>query len=150
MNVSSRDEIRILEKAAYIEEALTVLARKQALDAETCQNNREERAIVEREFQTAIEACLDIAGILIVGADAPMPETYAGRFTTLYELDLLSHETSERMRQAAGFRNVLAHNYGSDIDDTAVYRHLQTELEWFVRYLREIKDVLEHSSAENS
>ena len=77
MNVSSRDEIRILEKAAYIEEALTVLARKQTLDAEAYRNNREERAIVEREFQTTIEACIDIAGILIVGADAPMPETEA-------------------------------------------------------------------------
>lgn len=146
MNVSPQDEIRILEKAAYIEEAVTVLARKQSLDAEAYQNNREERAIVEREFQTTIEACIDIAGILIAAADTPVPETYAGRFAILRELDVISHETSERMRQAAGFRNVLAHNYGTDIDDSVVYRHLQSELEWFVRYLREVKAVLEDAS----
>ncbi|WP_312911774.1 type VII toxin-antitoxin system HepT family RNase toxin [Natronosalvus caseinilyticus] len=150
MNVSPQDEIRILEKAAYIEEAVTVLARKQSLDAKAYQDDREERAIVEREFQTTIEACIDIAGILIVAADAPMPETYAGRFASLHELDVLSHETSERMRQAAGFRNVLAHNYGTDIDDMVVYQHLQSELEWFVRYLHEIKATLENTSVENN
>ena len=72
-----------------------------------------------------------------------MPETNAGRFRTLGELDVLSAETSDRMRSAAGFRNVLAHNYGDDIDDEVVYDHLQTELRWFVTFLREVRDALD-------
>ena len=47
------------------------------------------------------------------------------------------------MQKAAGFRNVLAHNDGHDIDDAVVYRHLQNELEWFVTFLREIRESLE-------
>lgn len=61
-------ETRILEKVEYIEEAVTVLASKQSLELKTYLNNREERAVVEREFQTALEACIDIAELIIVSS----------------------------------------------------------------------------------
>ena len=143
MNVSDEDEARILDKVEFVEEALLVLSRKRSLDESTYRNDREQRAIVERMFQTAIEACLDIAGILIAATDEPMPETYAARFRVLEEREVLSEQTANRMRKAAGFRNVLAHNYGDDVDDAIVYRHLQTELEWIVTFLREVKATLE-------
>ncbi|RJX49360.1 HepT-like ribonuclease domain-containing protein [Halonotius pteroides] len=63
--IDAETETRIVEKAEYIDEAVTVLARKQDLDRETYLADREQRAVVEREFQTAIEACLDIAELLI-------------------------------------------------------------------------------------
>ena len=65
MTIPADIEARILDKAEYVEEALTILSEKQALDRETYQRNREQQAIVEREFQTAIEACIDIAGLLL-------------------------------------------------------------------------------------
>lgn len=71
-----------------------------------------------------------------------MPETSADRFAELGERDILSEETSERMQRAAGFRNVLAHTYGDEIDDSEVYRHLQNELQWLVQYLREVREFL--------
>jgi len=77
--------------------------------------------------------------------DVPIPETNAGRFGTLEEHDVLSGETSERMQKAAGFRNVLTHQYGDDINDTEVYRHLQHELEWLIRFLREIREFLDEA-----
>lgn len=142
MTVPEDTERRILHKATYVEEALTVLSRKQSLSPDAYRNDREQRAIVEREFQTAIEACLDIAGLVLTATDEPMPETYAGRFRRLEELGIVSPETSEKMRGAAGFRNVLAHNYGDDLDHDVVYNHLQNQLEWFVRFLTEIRDYL--------
>ena len=145
MTVPADVEARILDKAEYVEEALTVLAEKQSIDRETYQNSREQRAIVEREFQTAIEACIDIAGLLLGAFDVTIPETYAQRFPLLEEHDILSPETSERMRKAAGFRNILVHRYGDNIENETVYKHLQTELEWLVRYLREIRDLLNGS-----
>jgi len=142
VNPSEEAERRIIEKAEYVEDALVVLARKQSLDESAYRENREQRAIVEREFQTAIEACIDIAGILIRSTDESMPKTNAGRFSTLEELDVLTAETADRMRKAAGFRNVLVHTYGDEIDDEQVYRHLQTELESLVTFLREIRESL--------
>jgi uncharacterized protein YutE (UPF0331/DUF86 family) len=66
MTIPADIEARILDKAEYVEEALTILSEKQALDRTTYQENREQQAIVEREFQTAIEACIDIAGLLLL------------------------------------------------------------------------------------
>lgn len=70
------------------------------------------------------------------------PETYAERFAALGEEDVLSDETSREMQKAAGFRNILVHQHGNDIDDTEVYEHLQTELEWLVTFLREVNAYL--------
>jgi uncharacterized protein YutE (UPF0331/DUF86 family) len=117
MTIPADIEARILDKAEYVEEALTILSEKQALDRTTYQENREQQAIVEREFQTAIEACIDIAGLLLRALDKTMPETYAERFSLLEDHGVLSSETSEQMRKAAGFRNILVHRYGDEIEN---------------------------------
>lgn len=89
VELDDETESRLLDRAEYIEEAVTILAEKQSLAPEDYRSNREHRAIVEREFQTAIEACIDIAGILIAALDEQMPETNADRFVRLVELDIL-------------------------------------------------------------
>jgi uncharacterized protein YutE (UPF0331/DUF86 family) len=81
-------------------------------------------------------------------ADSDTPDTYAERFSALEEQDVLSPETSDRMRSAAGFRNVLTHEYGDEIDDALVYEHLPTELEWIVTFLREVRAFLEEEETE--
>ncbi|WP_340098252.1 type VII toxin-antitoxin system HepT family RNase toxin [Salinibaculum salinum] len=148
MTVPDDVEARIVDKTEHVEKAVTVLSRKQSLDIETYASDREQRAIVEREFQTAIEACIDIAALMLRALDASIPETNAGQFAALEEHGILSTETSERMQQAAGFRNVLTHRYGDEIDNTAVYQHLQHELEWLVRYLREIRESLDEAATD--
>lgn len=65
MRISDDAEQRILDKAEYVEAAVSVLARKQELDEAAYRDDREHRAVVEREFQTSIEACIDIAGVLL-------------------------------------------------------------------------------------
>jgi uncharacterized protein YutE (UPF0331/DUF86 family) len=47
------------------------------------------------------------------------------------------------MQEAAGFRNVLAHTYGHDIDDKRVYWHLQNDLRWFPVYLGAVRATLD-------
>ena len=61
MELDEETEARVVEKVEYIEEAVTVLSRKQSLKKAAYLGDREQRAIVEREFQTALEACIDIA-----------------------------------------------------------------------------------------
>jgi uncharacterized protein YutE (UPF0331/DUF86 family) len=111
VKVPDHVETSIVDKATYVEDAVAVLAAKRSLDEAVYRGEREQQAIVEREFQTAIEACIDIAGLLIRVSDGEMPETYGDRFDLLEELDVLTAETSEGMREAAGFRNVLVPQY---------------------------------------
>ena len=47
------------------------------------------------------------------------------------------------MAQAAGFRNVLSHRYGDEIDDEDVYNFLQEELPLFHAYLGQVRDYLD-------
>lgn len=142
MSLDDELEERILEKATYVGSAVTVLQRKQSLSREDYVSDREQRDIVEREFQTAIEACLDIATLLCKELTGDVPEANAEKFSVLYRYDVLSSRTAERMKDAAGFRNVLAHRYGEAIDDGAVYQSLQTDLDWFPGFLRDIRDFL--------
>lgn len=135
-------EARIVEKVEFIREAVTVLSNKQDLEKSAYLEDREQRAIVEREFQTALEACLDIAELLLKAASEDVPETNAEKFARLGEHGVLSTETTDAMQEAARFRNVLAHTYGHDIDDERVYRHLQNDLHWFPTFLREVRETL--------
>lgn len=99
--------------------------------------------MVEREFETAIEACIDIGELLLKAADEGVPETNATVFRTLGRTEILSEELAARMARAAGFRNVLSHQYGDKIDDRDVYNFLQGELPLFRTYLEAVRAALE-------
>jgi uncharacterized protein YutE (UPF0331/DUF86 family) len=135
-------EARIVEKVEYIEEAVTVLSRKQSLEKVAYLENREQRSIVEREFQTALEACIDIAELLLKSLSNTVPETNAEKFAQLGRIEILSADTAEAMQEAARFRNVLAHTYGFDLDNEQIYRHLQSDLHWFPTFLTEVRSTL--------
>lgn len=137
-------ERRVVEKASYVRDAVEVLASKRdALSFEEYKERREERDIVEREFQTAIEACIDIGEMVLRSRNTSVPETNAAVFRALGESGSLDEETAERMARAAGLRNVLSHQYGADIDDQDVFNSLQNELDAFHEYLSQIRDHIE-------
>lgn len=141
--MDQQTEHRILENAEYVRDAVTVLADKRdSLSFEAYQSQREQRDVVEREFQTAIEACIDIGQMILKDETGNVPETNAEVFGTLGELGLIGENVAERMAQAAGFRNVLTHRYGNDIDDKDVYNVLQHDLPIFREFLVQVRDIL--------
>ena len=134
---------RIIEKAAYVRDALEVLAEKRdTLDFEAYRSDREQRDVVEREFETAIEACLDIGEILLTIEGASVPEENAAVFRRLGSLTVLDADTARRMAEAAGFRNILSHRYGDAINDRDVYNFLNEDLPLFSAYLDRVRDYL--------
>lgn len=68
-----------------------------------------------------------------------VPETNGEVFRTLGDEEMLDDDLAHRLSQAAGFRNVLAHQYGNDIDDRDVYNVLQEELPVFREFLEEVR-----------
>ncbi|WP_167837280.1 type VII toxin-antitoxin system HepT family RNase toxin [Halosimplex halophilum] len=121
---------RIVEKASYVRDAVEVLAEKRdSLSFEEYRDSREDRAVVERELQTAIEDCIDIGEMLLRSRDIAVPETNRSVFRRLEAEAVLDDATADRMARAAGLRNILTHQYGADIDDEAVYTSLQNQLD---------------------
>ena len=141
--MDDRTERRILEKVQYVSEAVGVLADvRDDTTFEEYRSDRLTRDVVEREFLTAIQACIDVGSMLLAAADADIPEQNADVFRALGERDILDDDATERMIRAAGFRNVLAHQYGTDVDDEDVFEALQTELDAFSEFLGQIRSEL--------
>jgi len=104
---------RIVQKASYVRDAVEVLASKRdSLTFEEYRDRRQERDVVEREFQTAIEACIDIGEMLLRSHGGAVPDTNAAVFRELASSGTITDETADRMARAAGLRNVLSHQYG--------------------------------------
>lgn len=142
--MDERIERRIVDKATYVGDAITILAKKRdSLTFDEYLAQREQRDVVEREFQTAIEACIDIGELLLSSQDAVVPETNAAVFRELGEQGVLDDGLAGRMAEAAAFRNVLAHRYGNEVDDEDVYNVLQHDLPVFRNYLEAVRAQLD-------
>ena len=136
-------EQRILSKVEYVREAVVILADvRDSSSFDEYQTDRRQRDVVEREFQTAIEACIDIGSMILRVEDAEVLDTNAAVFRRLVDYGILEQQLGQRMAEAAGFRNVLAHKYGMGIDDEDVYNVLKHELPLFEEYLTEIRAYL--------
>lgn len=135
------DPERVRTKFGALEADLEDLAAKQTIAVGDYRNDRDAQAIVERRFQTAIQACLDVAGHVVSSEGFREPSDYGDLFRVLEEEGVISSDTADRMTEMAGFRNVLTHEY-ADIDHARVYHHLQ-DLEHFRRFVREVSDTLD-------
>ena len=104
--------------------------------------------IAERNLQVAIEACLDIAKIIISTNDLTEPKDNKGVFTVLAESGILSKKNLEFLLPMAGTRNVLVHGYDK-VEDSIVFSVIKQHLDNFAEYLREIKNnFLEQAKAD--
>jgi uncharacterized protein YutE (UPF0331/DUF86 family) len=91
---------------------------------------------VERSLMNAVQSCIDLASH-IRAADLGTAETSREEIEALVEAEIISSETGEKLSEAVGFRNHLAHRYG-DVDHDLVYDVLQDDLEWIDRFQQEI------------
>jgi uncharacterized protein YutE (UPF0331/DUF86 family) len=71
--------------------------------------------------------------MILRAEDRTIPNTNAAVFHTLAECGVISKQVSQQMSEAAGFRNILTHRYGDDINNQDVYNFLQHDLQLFGR-----------------
>lgn len=74
-------------------------------------------------FVTAIEGCIDVAHHLAASERWASPDTNAASFRLLGDHGVLDAPTASAMARAAGFRNVLVHQY-IEVDDERVVAFL--------------------------
>lgn len=80
--------------------------------------------VVLRNFQVAIETCIDIGANIISQEGLGIPETYVQIFETLANRGILPKKFSERFKDLAKFRNIIVHEY-LYVDYKKVYKNLQ-------------------------
>lgn len=127
------DETRVLRLLRSLTDDLSVLRSEAEADSERRSDPLWLRG-VKYSFVTAIESCVDVAQHLCASEGWGPPSDNGDAFALLGRHGVLAAPLSQRMRQAAGFRNVLVHEYVR-VDDRIVVQRLQdpSDLEHFAR-----------------
>jgi uncharacterized protein YutE (UPF0331/DUF86 family) len=81
------------------------------------------QAQAERHLQLALQHVIDIALHLLADDTDRTPEDYGSAFRELAAVGVLSQSLAERLRLAAGLRNILVHAY-VDVDPVLIWMHL--------------------------
>jgi len=106
---------------------------------EKLQENPEDSLLVpaaERLLQTAIEACINIGNHVISGLGLKIADTYREVFSNLYDAEILSNETSQKLLDLVSFRNRLVHMYW-EVEKEEVFAKLN-EIEIAEKFATEI------------
>jgi len=131
----------VRSKLGKLEEYLRGLDEKKGVSKEEYLEDRDLQDIVERRFEKAIQASIDVASHIVSAEGFREARDYGDLFVVLGEEDVIDEDLDSKMVEMAGFRNVLAHEY-SGIDDERVYRHLDN-LERFREFARQVHAFVE-------
>ncbi len=97
----------------------------------------EKRRACERLLQVSIECVIDICGLIVAGLRLGLPAEEDDLFEKLEQAGIISPARKEALKRMKGFRNILVHEYGR-VDDLMVYEVLQTRMDDFEAFKREI------------
>ncbi|MSQ72550.1 MAG: DUF86 domain-containing protein [Betaproteobacteria bacterium] len=86
------------------------IAARQPRSARALAADEDLQDILARNLEVAIQTCADIA-FHLCAAHRTMPASAGDAFAELGRLGLIDRVLAERLRLAAGFRNVLVHEY---------------------------------------
>ena len=137
-------EERVVETIEDLVADLAFLAEKQSLPESEFRTDRTENYAVKRALQNVVNAVIDVAEVILVAEDdvESLPDTNRETIECLAEQTGIGESIATELGRSAGFRNLLAHQYGGDVDDAVVYDVLQTKLRIFREFVAVVRDVL--------
>jgi uncharacterized protein YutE (UPF0331/DUF86 family) len=120
--------MRINDKTSDIEGYLLELEGIRPEELSEYKSDLKAKAACERYFEKIIEAVIDLAFLIIKDKGFKIPEEDKEAFDILSKESIISEELAERLKDAKGMRNILAHEYGQ-VDDEVVFRAITEEIE---------------------
>ncbi len=131
--------MRVKDKIKEIEKYLGELGSFIPNNFDDYKNNSQVKAACERYFEKIVEAMVDLAFLMVREKNLEKPEDDKAVFDILKDENIISERLCERLKDAKGMRNVLAHEYGK-VDNELVFHALTEELEKDVEgFIKEIK-----------
>lgn len=141
MSPGALDRHVIRRHLLALDEALQTLRKHQGKPLDDLEADLEERWVVERGLQLAVQNALDIATHIVASAGRDVPD-YASAIDELSALEVLSRDFAARFRAIAGFRNVIVHAY-LDLDLQIVHRLLNERLDDFTEFAASVERYIE-------
>ncbi|MBI2075150.1 MAG: DUF86 domain-containing protein [Candidatus Harrisonbacteria bacterium] len=136
--MSSRDVIE--NKISYIRKYLSLARKLQSKSREEIENDTVQKAALERYLYLIAQAVIDLAEAVVAFKKFRKPTTIRESIEILGEEGVLPPSFVREFIKIAGFRNVLAHEYG-DLDFEIVYNVLKNklkEVDQFLAYIEKI------------
>ncbi|WP_174590036.1 type VII toxin-antitoxin system HepT family RNase toxin [Methanocella conradii] len=133
---------KIALKIRSMKKYVDFLRKYKSTSRKRLEDDYELKSAIERNFQLAIEAALDVGEIIISAKNFEKPEDYRSVILTLGRHNVIPPDFAERFARAAGFRNILVHMY-DEVDIDKLYEYLQDNLPDFDEYAMHIARYLE-------
>lgn len=119
---------RIQDKIKEIESYLEELSEIKPESFEQYKTNFEKRAACERYAEKIPEALADLAFLFITYKKMSAPKDDNNAFEVLAKNGVITELLSNKLQDAKGMRNIIAHEYGK-IDDKIVFEAIIEQLE---------------------
>ncbi|MBT4540484.1 DUF86 domain-containing protein [Candidatus Woesearchaeota archaeon] len=129
-------KMRIKEKIKEIEQYLEELESIMPEDFKEYLEDYKSKAACERYFEKIIEAVIDLSFLIIKEKGLKIPEDDKKSFEILNEENIIPKKLTNKLKDAKGMRNIIAHDYGS-VDDEIVFESITSEL------IKDVKEFLE-------
>jgi uncharacterized protein YutE (UPF0331/DUF86 family) len=140
------DKNLIMAKAAKVDEHLKRIKVKRSVKLAEFLGDLDRQESILFNLQMAVQNCIDIAAHVLSDDELGVAGSTNEMFYMLQENGYLTLELTEKMVAAAGFRNLVVHEYGK-IDLTKVYQIAHEDVDDLEEYLRAIlgKCGMDHS-----
>lgn len=143
-DLSSERANRIADAVESIERNVSGLREVQSLSLEEYKSsaNRDLRDATERKFEKLTEAVLDIAEAILKQEGIEVPSRRKATIDSVETAGIIDTDLTDRLREAVGFRDVLAHTYGPVVNDDIVYDAVQHSLSRYVEFVEAADEYL--------
>jgi uncharacterized protein YutE (UPF0331/DUF86 family) len=131
------DEGIFTDKLRHMKQYTDDLKQMQGLTKQEYIDDMRTQRAVERTLQNLIQACIDLAQHIRSTECLSPSGTSKKEMQALGEAGIISSELQAIMEEAVGFRNILAHRYGS-IDHGLVYSVHHEDLHYFEQFQQEL------------
>lgn len=132
---------KIYGRIENLKSYIKILEGLQNITLEELEREPIKRGALERYLQLSIEACVDIAEMIISDQRLPTPQTATEAIEVLGKEGILEDSFTKEFSKAVGFRNILIHDYVK-IDYQLVLENLKNNLSDFHRFIKEILQFL--------
>lgn len=131
------DTERVLTLIGGARNAIGELKRYNGITENEILSSQDRLGNIKYQWVILIEACIDICNHFSARLYGKAPESYAGCFRILHEVNVIDKSLSDQMAELARFRNVLVHLYW-EVDNRRVVQHTKSRLDIVERYLKEL------------
>jgi uncharacterized protein YutE (UPF0331/DUF86 family) len=128
---------KINSRLEALREYLGILKSLKGVTGKDLASDVDKKAKAERYLQLAIEACVDIAELIISDQRLPAPKTAREAIEILGERGILEKKFAAEFAPAVGFRNILIHDY-LKIDYNQVADKINNHLGDFEKFAQQV------------